>query len=211
MLIRYQTSIKEIKRREKAFLSLSLSLFFGSILASILFNFPISYLFFVGFALFLFVMNLWLKIFFDKFLKMRTCLSKELLIRAKGKFLIKNINKIKIKRTTNNTIREVEIFINDGKSLFINGLSNFEKFCINLLKNVDKNVVIINSQEPLDFDSIIFYPILGLILSLGTISLFKLMINFSYQTMKIILYISIIYIFLIAIYFIISKPISKRY
>jgi len=125
--------------------------------------------------------------------------------------LIKNINKIKIKRTTNNTIREVEIFINDGKSLFINGLSNFEKFCINLLKNVDKNVVIINSQEPLDFDSIIFYPILGLILSLGTISLFKLMINFSYQTMKIILYISIIYIFLIAIYFIISKPISKRY
>ncbi|MDD4937861.1 MAG: hypothetical protein PHX34_02470 [Candidatus Shapirobacteria bacterium] len=211
MLTEYQTSKKEIKRREIAFLELIVSLFFGSILASILFNFPISYLFFVGLVLFFVLMNFWLKKFFDKFLKMETYLSKYFLIRAKEKFLIKKINKLTIKRTINNTIREIGIFFDNGKSLFINGLSNFEKFEINLLKKIGKNVVVKNSREPMNFDSIFFYPILGLILSFGTIYLLKLMTNFSYQTMKIVLCASIIYIFLMGIYFIISKLISKRY
>jgi hypothetical protein len=211
VLIKYKVSEKEIVRREKAFLSLSVSLFFGLILASILFDFPILYLFFVGFALFLFLMNFWLKIFFNKYLKMKTCLSKEFLIRGKGKFLIKKISKLTIKKTTNNTIREIGLFFCDGKSLFINGLSNFEKFEENLIKNINKNVVIKNIRELMDFDSIFFYPILGLILSFGTVYLLNIMTNFSYQTMQIILYISIIYVFLMGTYFIISKPISKRY
>lgn len=142
---------------------------------------------------------------------METCLSKEFLIRAKQKFLIKKINKIKIKRTTNNTIREISVFFDDGKSLFINGMSNFEKFETNLLKNVEKSTVIKNIREPMDFDSIFFYPILGLILSFVTVYSLNLMINFSYQTIKIVLYASMIYVFLIVIYFVISKPISKRY
>jgi len=142
---------------------------------------------------------------------MRIGLSKEFLIRAKEKFLIKKINKLTIKRTTNNTIREMGIFFDDGKSIFINGLSNFEKFENNLLKKINKNVVIKNTGEPMDFDSIFFYPILGLILSFGTIYLLKLMTNFSYQTMRVILCISIIYIFLIGLYLIVSKSISKRY
>lgn len=142
---------------------------------------------------------------------METCLSKEFLIRGKGKFLIKKINKLIIKKTTNNTVREIGIFFDDGKSLFINGLGNFEKFRTDLLKSVSKNVVIKNIREPMDFDNIFFYPILGLILSFGTVYLLSLMTNFSYQTMKIVLYTSIIYVFFMAIYFIISKPISKRY
>ena len=110
MLIKYKVSKKEIIRREKAFLSLSASLFLNSILASKLFNFQISYLFLVGFALFLFLMNFWLKKFFNKYLKMNTYLSIKFLIRGKDKFLIKKINKLTIKRTTNNTVREIGIF-----------------------------------------------------------------------------------------------------
>jgi hypothetical protein len=211
VLIKYKVLGKEIIRREKAFLALSTSLFLGSILASILFDFPISYLFFSFFALVLLLVNLWLKKFFDKFLKMETYLSKEFLIRGKRKLLIKKIKKVKIKWTTNNTIREISLFFDDGKSLFINGMNNFEKFRINLLKKVDKNVTVKNTCEPMNFDSVFFYPILGLILSFGTVYLFKLIINFSYQTMQIVLYISIIYVFLIGIYFVFSKPISKRY
>lgn len=207
----YKVSKKEIIRREKAFLALSMSLFLGSILASILFNFPISYLFFVGLALFLALVNFWLKKFLDKFLKMETCLSKEFLIRGKEKFLIKKIIKLKIKKTTNNTVREIGLFFDDGKSLFINGLGNFEKFKINLLKKVGKNVVVKNSREPMDFDSLFFYPTLGFIVSFLSVYLFNLMTNFSYQMMKIVLYVSIIYVFLMMIYFVISKPIAKRY
>jgi hypothetical protein len=211
VLTKYKVSEKEIIRREKAFLSLCVSLFLGSILASILLNFPVPYLFFIGLALFLFTMNFWLKKFFDKYLKMKTCLSKEFLTRGKRKFLIREINKLTIKKTTNNTIREVGVFFGDGKSLFINGLSNFEKFGDNLLKTVGKNVVIKNSREPMDFDSIFFYPILGLILSSGTVYLLKLMTTASYQTMNIVLYASTIYIFAVVMYFVISKPISRSY
>lgn len=211
MLIKYKISDKEIRRRKKAFLSLSISLLLGLVLVSILFNFSISYLFFGLFTLVLLLTNLWLKEFFNNFLRMKIGLSKEFLVKTDKKFLIKKINKIKIKWTTNNTIREIGVFFDDGKSLFINGLSNFEKFRINLIKNVAKNVVVKNSREPMDFDSIFFYPSLGLILSLGTVYLQKLITSFSYQTMKIFLYGLIIYIFLIFIYFVISKPISKRY
>lgn len=211
MLTKYKVSKKEIVRREKAFLSLCVSLFLGSILASNLLNFPISYLFFIGFALFLFTVNFWLKKFFDKYLEMETCLSKEFLTRGKRKFLIGKINKLTIKETTNNTVREIGVFFDDGKSLFINGLSNFEKFGDNMLKIVGKNVVIKNSREPMDFDSIVFYPILGLILSFGTVYLLKLMTTASYQVMNIVLYASISYVLAVVMYFVISKPISKSY
>lgn len=194
-----------------AFLALSVSLFLGLILASILFNFPILYLFLGLLGVILLISNLWLKVFFKKFLKMKISLSKEFLIKEDQKFLIKKINKLTIKKTTNNTFREIGIFFDDGKSLFINGIGNFKKFEENLIKNVDKNVVIKHIREPMDFDSIFFYPILGLILSFMTIYFLKLMITFNDQVMKIIFCVSIIYTFSIGIYLIISKPIKKRY
>lgn len=211
MLIKYKVSEKEIIRREKAFFALSVSLFLGLVTTSMLFNLPISYLFFAGLTLFLALMNFWLKIFFNKFLKMETCLSKEFLIRGKEKFFTKKIVKLIIKKTTKNTVREIGISFNDGKSLFINGMNNFEKFETDLLKNVGKNVVIKNIREPLDFDSVFFYPILGLILSFFTVCLFRFLTTLNDKTMPIVLYGLLIYIFLVVTYLVISKPISKRY
>ncbi|MFA6184613.1 MAG: hypothetical protein WC720_00480 [Candidatus Shapirobacteria bacterium] len=48
---------------------------------------------------------------------MKFCLSKDFLIKTNEKFLIKKNNKIKIKRTINNTIREISLFFDGGKSL----------------------------------------------------------------------------------------------
>jgi len=241
--MKYIVSKKEVSRREKAFLSLSISFLIGLVLASILFKLSIPYLFFGLIFLFLFLMNLsirkffnkFLKMetylskeflirgkrkflinlsirkFFNKFLKMETYLSKEFLIRGKRKFLIKKINKLTIKKTTNNTIREIGIFFDDGKSLFVNGLDNSKNFEINLLKNVDKKVIIKNIREPIDFDNIFFYPFLGLILSFGSVYLLKLMTDLSYRSLQIILGVSMIYVLLLAMYLITSKPIKKRY
>jgi len=211
VLIIYKTSEKEVNRRKKAFLALSISLFLGSILASILLKFSIPLTFFWCFLAILLLVNLWVNKFFNSFLKMKTGLSKEFLVRAEKKFLIKEINKVKIKRTTKNNIREMYFWFKDGKSTYINGLSNFEKFEKNILSKVNKDIVVINTREPMNFDSIFFYPILGLILSFGTICLLKLMTNLSHQATQIILYISIIYVLLMGIYLIFSKPISKRY
>jgi len=209
--MKYIVSKKEVSRREKAFLSLSISFLIGLVLASILFKLSIPYLFFGLIFLFLFLMNLSIRKFFNKFLKMETYLSKEFLIRGKRKFLIKKINKLTIKKTTNNTIREIGIFFDDGKSLFVNGLDNSKNFEINLLKNVDKKVIIKNIREPIDFDNIFFYPFLGLILSFGSVYLLKLMTDLSYRSLQIILGVSMIYVLLLAMYLITSKPIKKRY
>lgn len=142
---------------------------------------------------------------------METCLSREFLIRDKEKFLIKKIIKLKIKKTTNNTVRVIGLIFDDGKSLFINGLSNFEKFETDLLKNIGKYVVIKNVREPMDFDSIFFYPILGLILSYSTIYLFGFLITLDGKTVQIVLYGLLFYILLVVVYLAISKPILKRY
>jgi hypothetical protein len=211
MRIIYRISLKEVDRRKKAFLALSISLFLGLILASIILKFPVPFTFFWCFLAILLLANLGMNKFFSRFLKMRIGLSNKFLIRAKEKFLIKKINKIRTKWTTNKTIREVEIFFDDGKNIFINGLGNFEKFEKNLLKKINKNAMIKNTREPMNFDNNFFYPILGLILSFGTMYLLKLITSFSYQTMQIILYALIIYVFLMGMYLIISKPIAKRY
>lgn len=207
----YKISEEEIDRRKKAFLALSISLFLGLILASILLELTIPLSFFWYFLAILLLINLWINKFFNKFLKMKTGLSKEFLMRDTKKFLIKGINKIKIKRTTKNKIREMYLWFGDGKSVYINGLNNFEKFEKNILSGINKNTKVINTRELIDFDSVFFYPILGLLLSFGTVYLFKIMINLSYQTIQIILYASIIYVVLMGLYLLISKPISKRY
>lgn len=211
----YFVSKNEIARRKKAFLALSLSLFFGSILASILLNFPILYLFFALLGIVLITANLWLKKFFNKFLKTQIYLSKKYLKRRKDnfgeKFLVEEISKIKIKRTVKNNVREIYIYFKNSKNIFINGLDNFDDFVDKLSNIIDKKVKIKKTRELIDFDSIFFYPILGLILSFLTIYLLKLITNSSYQTIKIVSYILTTYIFLVGISLTISKPISKRY
>lgn len=211
MLIIYKISKKEVNRRRKAFLSLSISLFLGLILASILFNFSISFLVFGCLAGALFLVNLWVNKFFNKFLKMKICLSKEFLIKMNEKFLIKEINKIRIKRTTKNTVREMGFYFKDGKSTFINGLENFTKFKINVIKRVNKNAKIVDFKELIDFDHVTFYPVLGLLLGFSSVYLFKIIANGSDDLRQIILLISLVYVFLVGMYMVISKPISKRY
>jgi hypothetical protein len=211
VLIKYKVSEKEVNRRRDAFLLLSISLFLGSILSSMLLKFLISFSFFWCFLAILILANLGINKFFNSFLKMRIGLSKDFLVKGKDKFLIKKIKKIKIKRTIKNNIREMYFWFDDGKSIYVNGLNNFEKFEKNILSKINKDTKVINTGEPIDFDNIFFYPILGLILSFGTVYLLRLMINFSYQTIQIVLCALMIYVFLLVIYFVISKPISKRY
>lgn len=146
---------------------------------------------------------------------MKIYLSKKILekeINKKSeKFYLAEIEKIKIKKNSKNKIREIYIYLKNNKSIFINGLDNFEKFTNKLLSLVSKKTTIKYQCEPIDFDSLFFYPTLGLIISFSTVYLLKVLTTFSYQTMQIFLYLSIIYVFLMVIYFIISKPISKRY
>lgn len=211
MLTKYPVSKKEVKRRGKAFLALSGFFLIGLFVGAKIFQVSVPIGFYFACVIISIGSNLWINRFFKKFLKMETKLSKNYLIRVGKKYLIKDINKITIKETTNNTVREIGIFFKDGRSLFINGLDNFEKFKSNLLNKVEKKTVAIYSREPMDFDSVYFYPILGLVLSFLTVFYLKFLMNSSYQTTQVVLYISLIYAFLVLIYLVVAKPVSKRY
>jgi len=215
VLEEYKVSEKEIVRREKAFLALTLSLFLGIWLASIILSFPISKYIFGCVAVVFVVLNLWLKKFFDDYLKSKIYLSDDLIAREKGKrrveFRLKVIKEIKIKRTTRNEIREVYLKFLGGESLFINGMSEFDELVESLMKKIDKMVQVKNSVEIMDFDGVWFYPTLGLILSFLTVGLFKLMMNMGDAALTILFYVAVVYVFGVALYLVISKPIAKRY
>jgi hypothetical protein len=126
-------------------------------------------------------------------------------------YLFRNINHVKIKWTTNKTIREMYIWLNDGKDVFVSALDNFEQFKDNLLANLNKDAVVENVHEPLDFDHTLFYSILGLPISTLGVLIFKFVPNLDYRYIKIGEEIFSAFLFMFGIYFIITKPLSKRY
>ena len=148
-------------------------------------------------------------------LKMEISLSEKFFGRKTNnkneKFEISDIYKIKIKKNIKGGTREIYIDLKSNKKIIINGLDNFDEFVENLIEKVDKKTVIKNIHEPLYFDSVFFYPILGLILSFFTVCLFSFLTTLDKKIMPIVFYGLLIYIFLVAIYLLISKPISKRY
>lgn len=169
----------------------------------------------VVFFLVLLISNAWIYIFFKSLLKMRITLSEKLLERKrnnkKEKFEINDICRIKIKKTTKGHVREIYVDLKNKKNIIINGLENFDKFVESLIEKVNKKAIIKYIYEPLDFDSIFFYPTLGIILSFFTVYLFRFLATLDEKATPIVLYGLLTYIFLVVAYFVISKPISKRY
>lgn len=125
--------------------------------------------------------------------------------------LLSDVTKIKIKTTTKGTIREIYIWFCNGQSMFINGLEKIEEFQSNLLNKIDKKVTVKKITEPIDFDHLLFYPALGLIISFACVYLTKLILNLDEFNMKMVLYAFLIYVLAVGLYFIFLKPIAKRY
>jgi hypothetical protein len=211
--MRYFISKKEINRRKNAYKTFAVSLFVGTILFSAIFDFHISYFGYVFILTILFLLGVYSWSFFRNLLQIKIILLDNILQRITGKtteeYLLRNISSIKIKWTANNTIREIYIWLNNGKSIFISGLDQFEQFREELLVKISKNIVK-EWKEPLDFDHPLFYPILGLLVSSISIFAFKSIQFLNFQYAKIGAIILFIYLLILGIYFIVAKPISKR-
>ncbi|MDD5530648.1 MAG: hypothetical protein PHX21_11580 [bacterium] len=211
----YKISKDEISRRKKAFITLSISLIMGLLLASKILDFPVSVFDYLCFAIALFLSGTLLFRSFNFLFRTKIYLSGQTLERINQKtsesFLTSNINRVKIKRTTRNTIREIYIRFYDGKSIFINALEDFEQFRTELINNINKDIAIKEIREPIDFDHPLFYSILGLLISFAGVYLIKLVANLDYFKAKAFLFGISAYIFAVGIYFICAKPISKRY
>lgn len=213
--MKYIVSNNEINRRKIAFTTLSASLIIGLVLASLISNFPIPIGVYLCFVIVLFVSNILLRKSFKSILRNTITLSNKELERTSKNvhevYLLSNINKVKIKTTTKGTIREIYVWFRNGESMFINGLENFEEFQNNLLIKIDNKVTVNKTTEPIDFDHPLFYLTLGPLISFVCVFFIKTVVNLDVLNIKLMSYAFLIYVLMVGIYFIYSKPIATRY
>jgi hypothetical protein len=213
-MMEYTISQTEITRRRKAYITLSMSIVVGLVIASILFNFPVAI---GGYALVitaLFLLGTFSFGFFRTLLKTKIILSKMSLERIVNGFLekyaLRDIDHVTVKWTTNSTIREIYIYLRDGRSIFISALEQFEEFKEVLVRNLDAGVMIKEIHEPLDFDHPLFYTLLGFPISIAGVFVFTSIPLIGYQQTRIGVSLFVVFLCIFGTYFIIAKPISKR-
>jgi hypothetical protein len=215
LIMEYKISLHEIYRRKKAYFTLSISLVVGLILSSTILNFPVSIEGYLLTIAVIFLLGAFSFRFLHNLSQTKIYLSNKSLKRelkdVSEEYLLKNINHVKIKWTTNKTIREMYVWLNDEKSIFVSALDNFEQFKDNLLANIDKNVVVENVHEPLDFDHPLFYSILGLPISTLGVFIFKFVPSLDYQHIKTGEEIFSAFLFIFGVYFITTRPLSREY
>ncbi|MDD2636375.1 MAG: hypothetical protein PHW82_12865 [Bacteroidales bacterium] len=214
----FVVSKTEVIRRERAFANLLTSILIGLILGlnKVILEQPClsatGILIFILLQVFAFILVIR---FFKTFSKMEILLTEGCLQRNSKqgceKFLLKNVKKIEVKKTTRKTVREMKIFFYDGTFMFINGLDNFLQFKQDMLKKLGKEVVLKEYSEPIDFDHPLFYTILGLVIGFFSVLLTKYLMKLDTNAMNTVLIAIFLYIFAVGIYLITQKPISKRY
>lgn len=210
----YQISLAEIKRRIKAYTTLSVSIVFGAVFASIFLQFPRSLNGLIIILAGILLTRVFSFRFFRHLSQTKIILSGQSLSKivngVSEEYSLHHIDHIKIKWTKNHTIREIYIWLNNGESVFFTALEKFETFNQNLQNSLKKDVVVQNIYEPIDYDHPLFYSLLGLPISFLGLFLFKTLLSLSYSQLLIVIRLLTIYLFSIGLYFIFTRPISKR-
>lgn len=217
LLEEYNSSVNEMNRRKKAFLTLSTSLFV-SVNLSIFCIFFSYYQLILSFVVILTLVLICTVLYFNRFLDR----SKSIKInissqKIEKKWFNKNdiydtklISYVRIKRTTSNLIREIKIIVSGTRPLYINGLDEFEEFNNRLLSSLNKDVKIYKIKEPIDFDHPLFYVSLGTIV--GILSILFLKVLFIYSTYIWLFQLLVAcFTIVVGIYWLFSKPITGRY
>jgi hypothetical protein len=213
----YKSSISEMNRRKKAFLTLSISFFISISISSI--GFFLSYLqlvlpFMAILALFLAFAVLSFNRFLNRSKSIKIKISnqkiEEIWLNKHDIYDIKSIKSVRIKRTTANLIREIQFVISGVRPFYVNGLDGFEEFNNRLLLFLDKDVKIHKLKEPMDFDHPLFYVLLGTLV--GIFSILYLKILFIHSNYIWLFQLSTAcFTIIVGIYWLFSKPITGRY
>lgn len=208
-------SKNELNRRKKAFIVLLVSLLIGIVLFSNILVFPIYPIGYISIIIVFFVLCVITFRFLSSLSQMKIRITGQEIERVKGntteKYLLSEIESLKIQRRTNGTIRELYIVFRNHRYLYINAFENdFENLKNVITGKLNQNTKVKEIREPLDFDHALFYPILGLLISFISIFGFKQILVLDYFGIKIIFLFFCAYTFSLAIYFLLKKPISTR-
>lgn len=218
----FSISEREIKRRITAFTAFLISIYIGFFGLSILifpkfikYNFNFLIPFAIGIFLLFAVFRKIIARFFDRFKKTKIILSDKYLtrktVKSEEQFLLKDITKIRIERTTRGDIREVGFVMDNKNFQYIDGLDNFESFAKILIIRCKKNIELEKTREPLDYDNVVFYPILGILVSIIFLLALKFFTSLNQNNLKIVFLIFDLYLFSMGGYFFIKKPLAVRY
>ena len=209
----FVTSTKELLRRKKAFVALLLSMFAGILLFSYLFGVSMPVIYFVIIGILFLIFYVATARYLDSLSKVRLSISHTNIERHKGKdtekYSIKEIKSIKIKRRTSGNIREMYLYFNNNRQLNMNAFEEkFEILKDAILDKTNSSMPLKEVREPIYFDHLFFYPILGLAISSFSISLLKFVVKTDYRSIGTAELIFSLYIFALALYFLIKKPIA---
>jgi len=217
-LIEYNISLKEIDRRKKAFTTFIISILFGLIISAfdfIISNILLSVIFILTFAIFLYISRMLTIKSLNYFSQIRFLMNDESIERKTKKseeiYLFKDITKLNIKRTSKGYIREIGLFLKDENSIFINGLNDFELFREKLMNNCSKSIKIKKINELIDFDHPLFYLFFGFIVSSIFTMFIRLIAGLNSSNLEIIYLSVLFYNLIVSLFFILKKPISKRF
>ncbi len=212
----YHISKTEIERRKKAFTALILFFLLGTILASVDFiitNPQLASILILSLSALFLISRIYIFRVFESYLLMKFEIGDDHLERIETnvseKLLIKDISKIKIKQTSRGNIRDIKISLNTGRVMVINGVEEFEELANELVKKLDPKVMVKKTQEPIDYDHILFYPIFALLVSISSVNLFKYILSLEYSNLKPVYYGFSIYSIIMGIYFLVAKPIAR--
>jgi hypothetical protein len=210
----YITSSSEISRRKKAYIALVVSFITGMFLTSLIINFPLSIIVYLCFAAAFLLLGFMAFRSFTLLSRLKLQLTDQELIKISDgvseKFPLSNVTKVNIKNTSRGAVRELRIRFNDGKSTFINGLDDAGRFIDDFSGKIGKEAVVSTIREPVDFDHVVFYPVLGLLLGAGSVFTVKVLANYDPRDLKSVYIAFSVYVLGLALYIIFARPVASR-
>ncbi|MBN2879409.1 MAG: hypothetical protein JXN65_07240 [Clostridia bacterium] len=213
----YRASNSEMKRRLNAFMRLIICFYISASICSIDFIIKRPFLalpILIISAIVLFLQWLIFRNTFKIESKKKVYLSEIELLRyfkkSEEKYLVKNITDIRIKRTTNKTIREIKIGIADSNNIYINGLENFEQFKNDLVQ-LAPDVPIKEISEPIDYDHPMYYVFFGATTGAVLSGLLRLVAFYGESIIKYVQIASAAVLAAVGVFWILYKPMQSRY
>ena len=219
--LEFAVSEVEIGRRRSAYLTLSICWVLGAITFTLIvskldFFMAVSYVFLLVIALTF--IGLYTFRLLNRYVNVKMCLMDAYLERvgqkSRDRVFYDRIEKIVVKRTTINTIREIRIVIKNQRNFLINAVENFEEFRNQLIAKCHsskKQIKIIDYREPLDYDHPLFYAIFGLSIGFLAPMMFIWLNPFEPQNVYHFERAVVIISLVVGVVFMAVRPISTRY
>lgn len=211
--VRFEMSNSEIKRRKLAFFMLATSFLLGMLLWDKVLIVGIGYGAFAWIVLLLLSSTIITFNFLTSYKSLYYEIENSKIVRTikhrSEEIEFNNIKSIHIKKTFFNHVRELIIKGNCKRIFRVNGLWEMDLLKDIIFNVVPEDVKIREKKERLDFDNVLFYPLLGFILSSLCVFFLCLLVNSSPSVTLVIKSILSVVSFIFGCYWIIHKPVKS--